>query len=154
MRILLLLCALALATTAAIAAFNWSALMATAPVNLGVANIDASVSAILLALCLVAVATLAIYATAQGVTNARTSRAVAKRLEAQRALAEQAEVSRFSELRLALSSEFERFSTTLTASQDALRREIQDSGNSLAAMLAEIDDRAKALQGSRRDGGA
>jgi hypothetical protein len=61
-------------------------------------------------------------------------------------LVEQVEVSRFNELRLALVSEFERFSSTLTATRDALRVEIHDSGNSIAAMLAEIDDRAKTTE--------
>ncbi len=82
----------------------------------------------------------------QAVSNARRARETAKALEAQRALVEQVEVSRFNELRLALVSEFERFSSTLTATRDALRVEIHDSGNSIAAMLAEIDDRAKTTE--------
>lgn len=151
MRILLLLCALAIALLAAVATFNWTAIETPSPVSLGFVHIDASLGAILLVLCLVALASLAIYTAWQAVSNARRARETAKALEAQRALAEQVEVSRFNELRLALVSEFERFSSTLTATQDALRVEIQDSGNSIAAMLAEIDDRAKAVQLVSRD---
>lgn len=147
MRILLFLCALALAIAGAVAALNWPAVTAMSPVSLGFMHVDASISAILLGSSLVAVASLAIYIAVQGAAHARATRAHAKALQAQRALAEQAEASRFTELRLALSSEFERFSATLASSQQALRQEIQDSGNSLAAMLAEIDDRARGAPG-------
>lgn len=147
MRILLFLCALALALVAAIVALNWQAMMATAPVNLGFTSVEASMSAIILVLSLIAVASLAVYLAGRGLAHARTTRANVKALQAQRTLAEQAEASRFTELQLAIASEFERFSTTLTTSQDSLRQEIQESGNSIAAMLAEIDDRAKGVPG-------
>jgi hypothetical protein len=66
-----------------------------------------------------------------------------KELQAQRALADQAEASRFTELRAVLQAEMAQLAQRLDASQQVLRREIQDSGNSIAAVLGEMDDRFK-----------
>jgi len=71
------------------------------------------------------------------------ARRQAKEIQAQRTLAEQEETSRFSELRTTLHSEFEQMSKRMETSQLALSQEIRENVNSLAAILAEMDDRAK-----------
>lgn len=144
MRILLFLAALSVTLLAALSFLNWQAVNATVPLNLGVTTIEAPMAAVLLVLSIVAFGSLAIYAAARGLSHNHTKRVSTKAFEAQRVLVEQAEASRFNELRVVLISEFERLSATLASTQDALRKDIQDNGNSLAAMIAEIDDRAKA----------
>lgn len=71
-----------------------------------------------------------------------------KALQEQRTLADQAEASRFTELKVSMVSEFEKLAIQLQQSQSAVSRELREQTNSLAAMLGEIDDRFK-----RRSGG-
>ena len=63
-----------------------------------------------------------------------------KELQAQRELADQAEASRFTELRAAMQTEFAKVGERLGQAQDALRQEMRDSSNSLAATIGEIED--------------
>ena len=83
------------------------------------------------------------------------ARAHAKELQSNRNLADQAEASRFTELRTFLEAEFKRqnaadgeVKAALLARIDQLERElrlaVEQSGNSLAASLAEMDDRQRA----------
>ncbi|MEO8311382.1 MAG: hypothetical protein ABI520_09440 [Caldimonas sp.] len=67
----------------------------------------------------------------------------AKELQAQRTLADQAEASRFTELRTAFEDATGRLEARFDATRDALRIELKEATNSLAAMIGEIDDRAK-----------
>nr|MDQ2735046.1 LapA family protein [Pseudomonadota bacterium] len=71
------------------------------------------------------------------------SRRHAKELQGQRLLAEQAEASRFTELRAAFQEEMTRLTERLTVAHEALRTEIRDNANSLAAALGEMDDRLR-----------
>ena len=74
------------------------------------------------------------------------SRRQTKELQAQRTLADQAEASRFTELRVIVHDELERLADRMTQALDALRAEIRDHANSLAATIAEIDDRMQRHQ--------
>ena len=82
----------------------------------------------------------------------REARRYAKELTAQRVLADQAEASRFTELRKHLDARLDRIDPagaptdeSLTERIDrleaALRTQIEHTGNSLAAHLGEVDDR-------------
>ena len=71
-----------------------------------------------------------------------------KELQAQRTLADEAEASRFTELRSLLHAELDRLASRVEQTQAGLRTEIRDSANSLSAMIGEIDDRT-----SRRSAG-
>lgn len=71
------------------------------------------------------------------------SRRHAKELQAQRELAEQAEASRFTDLRTTLLAETARLAEHITAANEVLRTEIRDNANSLAATLGEMDDRLR-----------
>ena len=64
-----------------------------------------------------------------------------KELQDQRELADKAEASRFTELRAAMQTEFATLAERLGQAQDALRQEMRDNGNSLAATIGEIEDR-------------
>jgi methyl-accepting chemotaxis protein len=75
------------------------------------------------------------------------SRRQAKELVAQRSLADQAEGSRFTELRVVVHDEFERLADRIAQMQDAFRVEIRENANSLAATIGELDDRIQKLHG-------
>lgn len=132
LRTLLLL--LFVALVAGFAALNWGAFAAPTTLNLGVAAVEAPLGLLMLGLVvLVALAFLGYVALFQG-RLLLESRRHAKELQAQRQLADQAEASRFTELRTLLQAEVLRL-------EGALRGEVRDSANSLAAMIAELDER-------------
>jgi hypothetical protein len=74
------------------------------------------------------------------------SRRQTKELQVQRTLADQAEASRFTELRVIVHDELERLADRMTQALDALRAEIRDHANSLAATIGELDDRMQRHQ--------
>jgi uncharacterized integral membrane protein len=139
LRTLLLL--LFIALVAGFAALNWTAFTTPVPLSLGVTTVEAPLGLAMLALVVVvALAFLGYVALFQG-RLLLESRRHAKELQAQRQLADQAEASRFTELRALLQAEVVRL-------EGALRGEIRDSANSLAAMIGELDDRVTGLPGS------
>ena len=81
------------------------------------------------------------------------SRRQSRELAAQRELADKAEASRFTDLRQMLEGEFARLKGTNTSGQPgellerlnrmeaALRQDIHDTGNGLAAHIGELEDR-------------
>jgi hypothetical protein len=144
MRIIVLLGTLSTVLFAAFLLLNGQAMTAPSPLNLGIATVQGPPGIIAAALAAGAIIAFAMCLGMQAIRSGRARRSQAKALEHQRALAEEAETSRYNQLRIAMTSEFERLASTLSTSQDALRIEIQDSGNSIAAMLAEIDDRMRA----------
>ena len=84
----------------------------------------------------------------------------ARELQAQRELAEQAEASRISQLRSFLESELRRLGekteeskVVVLAKLEALERElrsvVEQSGNTLAAYIGEIEDRLERAPGGR-----
>jgi hypothetical protein len=74
------------------------------------------------------------------------SRRQTKELQTQRTLTDQAEASRFRELRDIVHDELEGPANRAAQMQDALRTEIRDNANSLTATIAELDDRMQRLQ--------
>lgn len=143
LRLLVVLGLLALLT--AFVAFNWAVFVTPRELNLGLLSFDAPLGLIMLgltvALSLVFIAYMAVWQS----KILMEARHQAKELQHQRTLVDQAEASRFIELRTVMITEFERLSGRLNESQDGLRKEMQDNTNSLAAMLGEIEDRIKKL---------
>jgi len=151
MRARILLVLLTIALIAAFAAINWSAFAAPTVLSLGFTLIEAPLGMVMLGLMIAVTLAFAIYmALWQGSTLLETRRH-AKELQSQRTLAEQAEASRFTGLRAAMQAEFDKVAGQITQVQDTLRSEMRDSSNSLAAMLAEIDDRMKLHASADRD---
>jgi len=66
-----------------------------------------------------------------------------KALHEQRALADQAEASRFTELRDMIHAEIERLVAQMVTNQSAIEKEVREQSNSIAAAIAEIDDRLR-----------
>jgi phage-related minor tail protein len=62
-------------------------------------------------------------------------------LQAQRALADQAEASRFTALQGVLQAEVAKLVERVDTSAEQTRQALQDSGNSLAAYIGEVEDK-------------
>ncbi len=132
---------------AAFAAVNWSAFVAPTRISLLITTVEAPLGLVMLGLMVLLVLAFAVQmALWQGAILLETRRH-AKELQAQRALAEQAEASRFTELRALVHDEVERLAGRIVQTQDGLRGEIRDNANSLAATIAEIDDRLQRQRG-------
>jgi len=142
MRILFLL--LLGSLIAAFAALNWAAFTAPSPLSVGVTTVEAPLGLTMLGLLALMALVFAIYAAFWQGAVLLEARRHAKEMQSQRQLADQAETSRFTELSSALHSELAQLSERLSASQDALRLEMRENTNSLAAMLGEMDDRLAA----------
>lgn len=138
-------CLLLLGTLiAAFAALNWAAITAPSTLSIGVTTSDAPLGVALLGLLVLMALVFAVYAAIWQRTVLLDTRRHAKEMQLQRQLADQAETSRFTELRTALHSDMARLSESLSASQDALRLEMRENPNSLAAIIGEMDDRLAA----------
>jgi uncharacterized integral membrane protein len=149
MRIRTLLVIVAICLLAAFVALNPSAFTTSASLNLLVTTIDAPPALIMLVVLALGALVGAVYMTLWQAQIPVASRRHAKELQAHRQLADQAEASRFTELRVAMAGQSDRLAERITDAQEALRKEIHEQANSLAAMLGELEDRsvvvAKAL---------
>ena len=147
--IVLVLAALALFTAA-----NWQAF--TTPTTLSVifATVEAPLGLILLGMVILLAALFLVYVVYLQSSVLFDTRRHARELHAQRELAEHAEISRIHELRVAmeiqlqtLGKQTEQSKAELAARLDRLegdlRQSIEQCQNSLAASMAEIDDRLK-----------
>lgn len=155
MKLRTLLLLLVLLAIAGFTVLNWAVIMAPTALSLGVAEIQAPLGLILLGLMVALIAMFLVYLLYLQTTVMFDARAHAKELQSNRNLADQAEASRFTELRTFLEAEFKRqnaadgeVKAALLARIDQLERElrlaVEQSGNSLAASIAEMDDRQRA----------
>lgn len=145
--ILFVLGALALFT-----ALNWNAFVTPTTLSVVFATVEAPLGLILLSIVVMLAALFLLYVVYLQSSVLVETRRHARELHAQRELAEQAEGSRFHELRAFLESHLqsiaqqsERFKTDLIARLDQLERDTQSSiaqcENTIAAYMAELDDR-------------
>lgn len=143
---------LVLLVVAAFTVLNWSVIQAPTSLSLGVIDIQAPLGLIFLALMGLVVAVFLVYVVYLQSTVMFDARAHAKELQSNRKLADQAEASRFTELRGFLDIEFKRLAVTdretkvaLEARLDQLERvlrlAVDQSGHSLATHLADRDER-------------
>lgn len=155
MKLRTLLLLLVLLAIAGFTLLNWAVIMSPTALSLGVAEIQAPLGLILLGLMVALIAMFLVYLLYLQTTVMFDARAHAKELQSNRNLADQAEASRFTELRTFLEAEFKRqnaadgeVKAALLARIDQLERElrlaVEQSGNSLAASMAEMDDRQRA----------
>jgi DNA anti-recombination protein RmuC len=134
------------------AAINWSAIMAPMPIYLIFTTIEAPLGLILLTItALIAVFFLGFVVYMQSAMLVERQR-LARELEAQRELANQAEASRFSELRAYLETELQqlhtrnqdiesKMETRLAQLEQTLNTTIEQTGNTLSAYIGELEDR-------------
>lgn len=150
MQLRTLLLVLALALTATFAAVNWRAFVAPTTLSLVFTTIEAPLGLIMLAItAVIAVLFLAfiVYLQTSVLLEARRH---AKALETQRQLADQAEASRFTELRAFLERELASSSAERQAVKAEVLARVDQAGNTLAAYIGELEDR---LEGRPAPGG-
>ena len=147
-----LLLFLVLAATAAFVTLNWEAVVAPADVSIGIAVVKMPLGLELVGLLVLITALFLVFVVYLQTSVLLETRRQAREIKASRELADQAEASRFTELRSFLEAEFARRGSHKGESQDAvlervgqldrdLRVVIEQSANSLAACVGELEDR-------------
>jgi uncharacterized integral membrane protein len=152
MKILALFLLVCLAVVCVFAALNWGTFTTPATLSLAFGVVQAPLGVVMLGLAafLTAVFLLfAVFLQASALLDARRSE---KELQAMRELAEQAEVSRFTKLQELLEKEAQKLTDAdresraevmvrLDKLESALNSTIEQSGNSLAAYIGELEDK-------------
>jgi uncharacterized integral membrane protein len=139
------------------AAINWDAFVTPTALSLIFLTVDAPLGLILLAIVAVLSVFFLVYVVYLQSSVLMESRRHGRELQAQRELAEQAEASRVSELRAFLQDELGELMDRTEASRagvlarlDQLERElrvvVEQSGNTLAAYIGEVEDRLERAQ--------
>jgi len=129
-----LLLLLVLAAVVLFAAVNWHAIVTPTTVSLLVTDIQAPLGLLLLGITVIITALFLIFVAYLQTTVLLDARRHSRELQTQRELADSAEASRFTELRAHLDTE-------LRKSSDEVRAAIEQSGNTLAAYIGELEDR-------------
>ncbi len=155
MRVAIVLLLLVLAGTAAFVTLNWGAIITPVDLSLGVGMVKMPLGLVMLGLLLAITALFLVFVLFLQTSVLLETRRQAKEIRASRDLADQAEASRFTELRSYLEAEFAGRGAQKGdsgASQAALlermerlerdlRVQIEQSGNGLAAHIGELEDR-------------
>lgn len=152
MKIRTLLLLLILAIVAVFTLLNWPAFIAPTALTLGVAEVQAPLGLVMLGVVVVLLGVFLLYVVYLQTTLLMDARQNNKELQQQRKLADQAEASRFTELRTYLELELLKQLNHDKESRDAvlarleqlerdLRLTMEQSTNSLAANIGQIDDR-------------
>lgn len=152
MKIRTLLLLLVLAVVAAFTLLNWTAIMAPTVLTLGVMEVQAPLGLVMLGAVVLLTAVFLLYVVYLQTTLLMDARQNNKELAQQRKLADQAEASRFTELRTYLELELLKQINQDKESRDAvlarleqverdLRLTIEQSSNSVAATMGQIEDR-------------
>ena len=152
MKVRTLLLLLTLVAIAVFTALNWSAFMTPTTLSLGVANVQAPLGLVMLGLVAFLAALFLVFVVYLQTSVLLEARRYARELQASRELAGQAEASRFTELRGFLEAELKRQAgldaeskAVVLARLDQLDRDlrsaVEQSGNTLAAYIGELEDR-------------
>jgi uncharacterized integral membrane protein len=134
------------------AAVNWDAFAASDELNLVVRRTEAPLGIVLLAVILILSALYLAFVAGARTTQLVETRRFAKEAQEARQLADQAELSRYSELRSVLETELDSLRAAvkeegqaarehLAASEEGLRAALDESHNILVANLGEMDTR-------------
>lgn len=141
-----------LGTLALFTAANWQAFTTPTSLSLIATTVEAPLGLLLLGMVVLLTALFLIYVAYLQSSVLFETRRHARELQAQRELAEHAEISRTHELRVSLETQLtalakqneaakEDILTRLNQVEGDLRQSLEHSQNSLAAAIAEIDDR-------------
>ncbi len=141
LRLVVVLCSVALLAT--FVAFNWAVFSAPVVLSIGLVSFEAPLGLAMLGLTTAIVLIFVVYMAIWQARVLMEERQQTKELQLQRTLADQAEASRFVELRHAMLAEFQQMSEKLQKNHSDSKQHTLESVNSLAAMLGEIDDRTK-----------
>lgn len=152
MRIRSLLLLLVLTLIAAFTALNWDVFLADTPLSLGVTTLQAPLGLIMLGWLIFVVAYCLVYVLYLQSNVLMDTRRTAKELQTHRDLADKAEASRFTELRVFLEAMMKQsadqhkaaqqaLAARLDALENSLRTSVEQSGNALSAYIGELEDR-------------
>lgn len=152
MRFFTLLLLLILTVTGAIASLNWAAFVAPSDLSLGFTVVHIPLGLLLLGLLVCITVLFLLYVVYLQTSSLLETRRLSRKLEANIALAEKAEASRFTELRSALESEMIKQANRENESRAALLTRIDllskelnvsvgQSTNTMAAHIGEFEDR-------------
>jgi hypothetical protein len=147
-----------LGLVAVFSALNWSAFIAPTVLSLGFTTVEAPLGLILLAIVGLLTLLFLVYVTYLQSTVLFETRRHSRELQAQRELAEQAEASRFNQLRAFIETELEKVAGEIEQSKSLLltrldqierdfRTGLEQTGNSLAASIGELEDRFDSFVG-------
>ena len=142
------------------AAVNWSVITAPATVSLLITDVQAPLGLIMFGLTVLITVLFLIFVAYLQTSVLLEARRHSRELNAQRELADKAEASRFTDLRTYLDTELRKLGEQVAESrvgvtsridlaQQDLRTAIEESGNSLAAHVGELDDRLERERNSR-----
>jgi hypothetical protein len=133
-------------------AMNWNAFMAQTALSVGFTSVEAPLGLILLGITGILTLLFLIYLVYLQSSALIETRRHARELQSQRELADRAEESRFQQLRSAMEAQLRDLENQSTGSRAAIlarldelerqmRSTVEQSGNSLAAYIGEIEDR-------------
>jgi uncharacterized integral membrane protein len=136
----------------AFALLNWGAFSAPTALSFGFGTVQAPLGLILLGMMAALLVVFLAFALYLETSVLLTTRRHAKQLEVERERAEQAEASRLADLRAYLEGELRSLAergdagragivARIERSEEALRAALEQTGNSLAAYLGELEDR-------------
>lgn len=145
MRTRTLLVVLVLLLIVAFLVVNWSVFAASANVSFVFTSVEVPIGLVMLGIFTLIALTVGTYSVVSWGAILLEFRRQAKELTAQRTLADQAEASRFTELRTVMHEELERLADRMGQMHDTFRTEIRENTNSLAATIGELDDRIQKL---------
>ncbi len=145
MRTRTLLAVLVLLLIVAFLGINWPVFSASAKVSFVFTSVEAPIGLVMLGILTLIALTVGTYSAVSWSAILLEFRRQAKELTAQRTLADQAEASRFTELRVAMHDELEHLADRMAQIHATLRTEIRDNANSLSATIGELDDRIQRL---------
>jgi hypothetical protein len=128
---------------------NWGVIMAPTDLSLLVATVRAPLGLLLLGLVLLVTVLFLGFLVYLQTTVLIESRRQARELDAQRQLADQAEASRFTDLRGFVEQELKGVVARIDRSEQELKGAVERTGNTLSAYIGELEDRLE-----RRESGA
>ncbi|MES2940865.1 MAG: hypothetical protein V4864_24515 [Pseudomonadota bacterium] len=158
-RVVLLIVAILL--VAGFASLNWNEFNRTTPLSFGVLVMDAPLGMVMLVLLSIALLAFLVSSAVDRTANLVESRRYAKSLDAQRALAESAETSRFTDLRLHMDNQLRELKQhdTIAATEfeqralntnRELRAHMDTFHRSLMSRLNELENRIDSRLGGTR----
>lgn len=163
MKLRTILLLLVLGAIAAFSALNWNQFIAPTTLSLGVTELQAPLGVLMLGVVAFLTAFFLVFVVYVQASALLDSRRHAQELQLNRELADKAEASRFTELRAFLEAELQKLANRDSGSRaatdaavlarlDRLEKDlltaVEQSGNSLAACIGELEDRLE------RNGGA
>jgi uncharacterized integral membrane protein len=136
-----LLVIIVLGLLAIFAIVNWGTFITPTRLSLVVTSVEAPLGLVMLGFTAVLAAVLLAYALKVQINALSDTRRQSEELRRQRELADQAEASRFTELRQYLEQELASVKQAQQDSEQRLRDELATSTNTLSACIGEVDER-------------